>query len=199
MTDNRITNLRITNHELSISVRHICAIEICMTTPHPSDIIVSSPTTVECGTKTYRAVIGKSGLTDNKIEGDGATPRGVFPLRHVYFRADRIAPPKTGLPLIAITRNDGWCDDANHPAYNTPVQLPFTASHEAMWRGDHVYDIVLVLGYNDAPIIQGKGSAIFMHLAQPDWSRTEGCVAVDESSLREILAQLTHHSRIHIR
>jgi L,D-peptidoglycan transpeptidase YkuD (ErfK/YbiS/YcfS/YnhG family) len=37
-----------------------------------------------------------------------------------------------------------------------------------MWREDHLYDLVLVLGYNDDPVVPGKGSAIFLHLARPD-------------------------------
>lgn len=163
-----------------------------------SDITVLDPATITCGGKTYRATVGRSGISDIKKEGDGATPRGRFPLRYVYYRPDRVAPPVSGLPLVAITRNDGWCDDVHHAAYNTPVQIPFTASHEVLWRDDHVYDIIVVIGYNDAPVIKGKGSAIFMHLAQPDWAATEGCIATSEASLREVLTQLTHRSHIHI-
>ncbi len=47
-----------------------------------------------------------------------------------------------------------------------------------LWRADHVYDLIVPLGYNDDPVVPGKGSAIFMHVAKPDYAPTEGCVAL---------------------
>ena len=91
--------------------------------------------------------------------------------------------------MIAIAPNDGWCDDATHELYNKPVKLPFDASHEKLWRDDHAYDLIVPLGYNDDPIMAGKGSAIFWHLAQPDWRGTEGCVAIEKAAMLEILRQ----------
>lgn len=129
-------------------------------------------------------------MIDDKHEGDLATPRGRFALRACYYRPDRITPPpQTGLPLMALAPNDGWCDDPAHPLYNKPVKLPFDASHEKLWRDDHAYDLIVPLGYNDGPIIAGKGSAIFWHLAQPDWRGTEGCVAITKEAMLEILRE----------
>jgi L,D-peptidoglycan transpeptidase YkuD (ErfK/YbiS/YcfS/YnhG family) len=136
----------------------------------------------------YRCAIGRAGMTENKREGDLATPVGTFQLRACYYRPDRITPPPiTQLPLIALAPNDGWCDDAGHALYNKPVKLPFDASHEKLWRDDHAYDLIVPLGYNDDPIIAGKGSAIFWHLAQPDWQGTEGCVAIEKEAMLEML------------
>ncbi|MFZ4124994.1 MAG: L,D-transpeptidase family protein [Rickettsiales bacterium] len=136
----------------------------------------------------YACVIGRHGMTQDKREGDLATPIGKFQLRACYYRPDRITPPPiTQLPLIALSPNDGWCDDPKHELYNKPVKLPFDASHEKLWREDHAYDIIVPLGYNDEPIIAGKGSAIFWHLAQPDWRGTEGCVAIERDAMLEIL------------
>jgi L,D-peptidoglycan transpeptidase YkuD (ErfK/YbiS/YcfS/YnhG family) len=56
-----------------------------------------------------------------------------------------------------------------------------------MWRDDAVYDLVVELGYNDDPVIAGAGSAIFLHVARPDYAPTEGCVAIDARDLRDIL------------
>ena len=141
------------------------------------------------GRKT-RAAVGRSGLTSHKREGDLATPIGRFALRACYYRPDRISPPPlTQLPLIALSPNDGWCDDPKHELYNKPVKLPFDASHEKLWRDDHAYDLIVPLGYNDDPIIAGKGSAIFWHLAQPDWRGTEGCVAVTLDTMMELISR----------
>jgi L,D-peptidoglycan transpeptidase YkuD (ErfK/YbiS/YcfS/YnhG family) len=131
-------------------------------------------------TITSRCVLGKGGVRPaaEKREGDGASPLGVWPLRRVWHRADRLERPETGLSVRRIAPEDGWCDGPGDPAYNRAVLLPYPASAERMWRDDHVYDLVVELGYNDDPVVGGAGSAIFWHLAQPDWRATEGCVAV---------------------
>jgi L,D-peptidoglycan transpeptidase YkuD (ErfK/YbiS/YcfS/YnhG family) len=46
------------------------------------------------------------------------------------------------------------------------------------------------LGYNDAPPVPGLGSAIFLHVARPDFSPTEGCVALPRDNLLTLLAAL---------
>ncbi len=136
-----------------------------------------------------RCALGRTGVTpaEFKREGDGASPIGVWPMRQLFWRADRLARPATGLPAVEIIPEAGWCDDPADPFYNRPVILPYPASHERLWREDHVYDLIVELGYNDGPIIPGNGSAIFLHLAREDFSPTEGCVAC---SLPDLLALL---------
>lgn len=136
-----------------------------------------------------RCALGRSGVTpaSAKLEGDGATPLGIWPMRQVFWRADRLERPETGLPVDALLPEAGWCDDPGSPLYNCPVLLPFEASHEKLWREDHVYDLIVVLGYNDRPILPGKGSAIFLHLARPDYAPTEGCVACAAPDLLALL------------
>jgi L,D-peptidoglycan transpeptidase YkuD (ErfK/YbiS/YcfS/YnhG family) len=132
------------------------------------------------GNLDIRCVLGRSGVIAavDKREGDGASPLGVWPIRRVLYRPDRMAPPETQLPCLTFAADDGWCDAPNDPAYNMPVKLPYGASAEELWREEHVYDVIVVLGYNDEPVKPGAGSAIFWHLARPDYSPTEGCVAV---------------------
>jgi L,D-peptidoglycan transpeptidase YkuD (ErfK/YbiS/YcfS/YnhG family) len=166
--------------------------------PHVS-LIVTSPVALQLGEKTYPCVIGRQGITADKHEGDGATPRGSFPLRRVLYRADRVMMPKIELPCDALSPQDGWCDDPTHTAYNTHVTLPFSARHEELWRDDHAYDVIVVLGVNDAPVVAGKGSAIFLHLLHDDHRPTAGCVAVSLQHMLEILSQLSTESVIEIR
>lgn len=140
--------------------------------------------------QTLRCALGKGGVlpADAKREGDGATPATRLPLRRVLYRADRGPPPRCAVPVEPLSPGDGWCDDAADRAYNRPIRLPCDARHEVLWRADAVYDIIGVLGWNDSPPERGRGSAIFLHLARPDYSPTEGCVALSLPDLRQVLA-----------
>ena len=143
----------------------------------------------EFGGRTVRCALGRSGVApaQDKAEGDGATPLGLWPMRRVLYRADHGAP-RTELPLAPISREDGWCDDPADPLYNRPVRLPYPASSEQMWRDDRLYDLVVVLGHNDDPPVPGRGSCIFLHLARPEYSATEGCIALARPDLEAVLA-----------
>ena len=139
-----------------------------------------SPRTVDCA-------LGRGGIRQNKTEGDGATPVGRFVLRRLFFRADRRPVPQSALPLTTITPHLGWCDDPKSPAYNRLVRLPCPWGHEVLWRDDALYDLMVVLGHNDAPPVPGLGSAIFLHLAADGYAATEGCVALDEADMLALL------------
>jgi L,D-peptidoglycan transpeptidase YkuD (ErfK/YbiS/YcfS/YnhG family) len=133
--------------------------------------------------------LGHGGIRADKREGDGATPAGLFTLRRVLWRADRLAdPPVTRLPCAPILPTDGWCDWPEDPLYNRPVTLPYPARHERMWRDDALYDIVVIIGHNDDPVVPGAGSAVFMHLARADGGPTEGCVGLARDDLLALLA-----------
>jgi L,D-peptidoglycan transpeptidase YkuD (ErfK/YbiS/YcfS/YnhG family) len=147
----------------------------------------------------YPCTLGRSGVRRDKREGDGASPAGCFALRAVFYRADRMSPPLTRLPCAAIAREDGWCDAPGDPAYNRKVRLPYPASAESLWREDSLYDIVVVLGHNDDPVVPGEGSAIFLHLMREDGGPTEGCVGVDRQLALALLAALGPEDRICIR
>jgi L,D-peptidoglycan transpeptidase YkuD (ErfK/YbiS/YcfS/YnhG family) len=134
-------------------------------------------------------VLGRNGIRDDKREGDGATPAGRFPLREVYFRADRLAAPWTSLPTSPVSPDLGWCDNPVDAAYNRPVRLPYAARHERLWRDDELYDLIVVIGYNDDPVEPGRGSAVFLHVARPDFAPTQGCVALPFTDLSDLLRE----------
>jgi len=146
-----------------------------------------------------RAVCGKGGVRADKREGDHASPAGTFPLLRSFYRPDRLASPRTALPLAALRPNDGWVDASADPNYNKAVTLPYPASAEALWRDDGLYDAIVVIGYNTDPVVPGKGSAIFLHVAAPDYSGTEGCVAIARETLISLLGLLGPGSTITIR
>lgn len=138
----------------------------------------------------YRCALGKGGVRADKREGDGATPIGRFGLRELLYRPDKLATPSCLLSKSALKPEDGWCDDPSHPDYNRLVRLPHPARCETMWREDGCYDLVVPLGYNDDPPVAGLGSAIFLHVAKPGYSPTEGCVALARDDLLTLLAAL---------
>lgn len=153
------------------------------------DLVVIAPNILIWKGNRLSCAIGAGGARHDKREGDGATPIGFFPLRRVLYRPDRLAPPETVLRVAPLSPNDGWCDDPGHASYNQQVSLPFDGRCERLWREDHVYDVIVVLGYNDDPVVTGKGSAIFLHVAKPEFAPTEGCVALTQADLLSVLAQ----------
>lgn len=153
---------------------------------------------VQCGTAVMLCAVGRSGSRAIKREGDGATPIGTWPIRRVYYRADRVRRPICGVPVQAIRPRDGWCDAPADRNYNRPIRHPYPVSAERLWREDHVYDIVVVLGHNERPRMRGGGSAIFMHLARDGFTATEGCVAMRERDLRRVLAVVRLRTRLRV-
>lgn len=160
----------------------------------------ASVASLHIGGKTYPCTLGRAGVIDAalKTEGDGKTPLGTYPLRYLLYRADRVAKPDTALTAKILTPATGWCEDQSHADYNREIVLPHDAVNDVMTRDDHLYDYVTVIGYNDDPVVAGKGSAIFMHLARPDFTPTAGCVGLKEADLIEVLKFCTPDSRITI-
>ena len=153
---------------------------------------------LQFGHQRVRCALGRAGSRVLKREGDGASPVGSWPLREVFFRPGRLARPRTQLPLRAIARSDGWCDAPRDRNYNRRIRHPYPASAEHLWRIDGLYDIVVVLGTNDAPRVHGCGSAIFLHCARDDYAPTQGCIAVRRSDLVRLLARLRRGTRLRI-
>jgi L,D-peptidoglycan transpeptidase YkuD (ErfK/YbiS/YcfS/YnhG family) len=155
---------------------------------HPRDVVVTPAGVTFRAGRRVRCALGRGGIREGKREGDGATPVGRFPLRRVLYRPDRLPPPASRLPTAALTPDDGWCDDPADPRYNQPVRLPYAGRHERLWRDDGLYDVIVVIGHNDDPIVPGEGSAVFLHVAGPDYPPTEGCVALALADLLDLLA-----------
>lgn len=162
-------------------------------------IVVSSKGVLKFNNLEYRCALGRGGARKDKQEGDGATPIGTFPLRGLFYRSDRFdSVPQTGLSITPLAPDDGWCDDVKLPEYNQQIKLPYAGSHERLWREDDIYDLIVVVGYNDQPAIVGRGSAIFMHIARPAYTPTDGCIALSRQDLLDLLSQITSNTQIEI-
>ena len=143
------------------------------------------------GDRVFPCALGRAGLIADKREGDGGTPIGRFQFRRLLYRADRVARIETRLPARHIERDDGWCDDPASPDYNKPVRLPHPAHHEEMWLEAPLYDLVVIIGHNDDPVVPGAGSAVFLHVARDDWGPTAGCIAFKREDLLTILSNVS--------
>ena len=144
--------------------------------------------------------IGRGGFVDcaQGREGDEKTPLGTYHLRFGLYRSDRLPVPRSGLTFRPLRPDDGWCDAPDDPAYNRFIRLPYAAPHEKLWREDGAYDIIIVISHNDSPPARGKGSAVFIHVAQPDDRQTLGCIALAPEAMVRLLSHLTTDQTIQI-
>ena len=145
-----------------------------------------------------KCALGKRGIGNNKKEGDFITPRGIFKIKFILYRKDRIKNLNTILKKIKIKKKMGWCDDVSSDEYNKLITLPSKYKYEKLFRKDNVYDIILVLDYNMRPIRKFKGSAIFIHIAKQKFTKTEGCIAIKKNELKKIEKKINHNTRIKI-
>lgn len=140
--------------------------------------------------------VGRNGVTNQKKEGDGKTPVGVYEMR----RAFGIAPkPQTAFPYTQIVQGDEWVDDAFSPFYNQFVSA--SAPVERTWNSSEnlngypvEYHYALVIEYNTDPIVPGAGSGIFFHCSAN--KPTSGCVSVPEDFMAQLLAFLQPGDKI---
>lgn len=155
-------------------------------------LILIGPHVIPCA-------LGRTGITRFKREGDGGTPAARMALLHGYFRADRIARPAPHHCLAPTPADLGWSDDVGDGRYNRPVTRPFRGSHEEMTRADVLYDTVIVLDWNVTRRALHRGSAIFLHLARPGYTPTEGCIALSRRDLTMLLRMARRGTRIVVR
>lgn len=158
--------------------------------------LVVGPTGLRFMNRHFACTVGRGGVTDNKREGDGATPRGQHRIVGMLYRPDRIAKPTDW--ALPIGYGDLWSDDPNHEDYNLMVRAPYPYSHEKLRRADPLYDLVLILDWNWPYAVKGRGSAIFIHQWRRPVYPTEGCVALSRRDLHWIAPRIKHESRVYI-
>lgn len=148
------------------------------------------------GGQTIPVALGRGGIRANKREGDGGTPRGTFHPRQLWFRADRHPRPKTFLPIRAIQPTDAWDEDPASRHYNRPVRRQPGADGDRLTREDRLYDFIIEIDHNARPRVTGRGSAVFLHLARPQFGPTAGCVAMTQAAMLRLLSRIGPQTRI---
>lgn len=142
--------------------------------------------------------VGKRGIGFKKKEGDLITPKGIFKIKNIFYRKDRLKKLKTSLKKSAIQKKMGWCDDPKSKRYNQLIYYPFRYNSEKLYRKDNIYDIIVVLDFNMRPIIKNKGSAIFLHVAKKNISTTKGCIAIKKNELKKLLGLINSRTRLSV-
>ena len=142
--------------------------------------------------------VGKRGIGSKKKEGDLITPIGLYKIKYILYRKDRIKKIQSKLKKVVIKKNMGWCDDPKSKKYNKLINFPYDYSFEQLFKKENIFDIILVLNYNMRPVKKNKGSAIFIHVAKKNYRRTQGCVAVKKSNLLKILKEIKKNTKVKI-
>tara|TARA_A100001015_G_C14920884_1_gene684269 strand:- start:662 stop:1162 length:501 start_codon:yes stop_codon:yes gene_type:complete len=145
-----------------------------------------------------KCAVGKRGIGLKKKEGDLITPIGQYKIKYILYRKDRIKKIQSRLRKIIIKKNMGWCDDPNSKKYNKLINLPFKDNNEKLFKRENIYDIILVLNFNMNPIKKNKGSAIFIHVAKKNYSKTKGCIAIKKTELLKILKVIKINTKVKI-
>ena len=145
-----------------------------------------------------KCAIGKRGIGKKKKEGDFVTPVGVFKIKFILYRKDRVKKLNTILKILPIKKDMGWCNDTKSRKYNKLITIPSAYKHEKLFKKENSYDIILVLNFNMNPIKRKKGSAIFIHVAKKNYENTEGCVAVRKLELLKILKNIKKNTEVKI-
>ena len=143
-----------------------------------------------------RCCVGKKGLKYIKKEGDNSTPKGLFYLKKLYFRKDRVGIPKSKIKKKIIRKNMAWCDDSNHKKYNEEIKTLNKSLKENLYRKDHKYNYIISISHNERKI-PGKGSAVFIHLTD-NYKPTAGCVALKKKDFEILLKLIDNRTKIKI-
>ncbi len=145
-----------------------------------------------------KCAVGKRGIAKKRKEGDLITPKGVYKIKYLLYRNDRVKKFNTNFKMKKISRLLGWCDDSKSRNYNKLITYPFKYRSEKLFRRDNIYDLILVLNYNMNPIVKDKGSAIFIHVAKRNLSPTKGCVALKKKDLIKLVEKIKKNTKIKI-
>ena len=143
-----------------------------------------------------KCAIGKRGIGKKQKEGDQITPRGTFKIKNILYRKDKINYLRSVIKKTPIKKNMGWCDDPKSKDYNKLIKYPFNYKSEKLYRSNNIYDIILVLDFNINPIKKNKGSAIFIHISNNNYSPTQGCIAIKKKELIKLIKFIDKKTKI---
>ena len=153
---------------------------------------------LRAGALVLPVALGRGGIKANKREGDGATPRGRFRPLRLWWRADRLARPRTLLPARRISLAAAWSEEPTDRNYNRPVTRSANEPGDRLWRSDALYDLFIEIDHNVRPRVARHGSAVFIHVARPGFAPTAGCVALRRQDLVRLSQRIGPKTRITI-
>ena len=145
-----------------------------------------------------KCAVGKRGIKLKRREGDNITPKGNYKVVEILYRKDRVSKIISKIKKRPIKNNMGWCNDPSSIRYNRLITFPFNYSAEKLYRKDNTYDIIIVLNYNYKPTLKGKGSAIFIHVAKKNYSKTQGCIAIEKKNLIKLISKIQKTTKVKI-
>ena len=145
-----------------------------------------------------KCALGKRGIGYKRREGDYITPKGLYKIKFILYRKDRIKSIRSKFKKIVIKKNMGWCNDSRSSRYNKLIYRPFSYNFEKLYKKENIYDIILVLDYNMNPIKKNKGSAIFIHIAKKNYKKTEGCIAIKKNELLKMIKDIKLTTKVNI-
>ncbi|MFG2880149.1 L,D-transpeptidase [Streptomyces sp. NPDC048337] len=146
------------------------------------------------------ARFGANGLTEGatRTQGTNTTPTGLYDLPYAF--GIRRAPAGTEYPYRRVTGGSWWCQDNASAAYNRWVEplpadcRPGEAEHLVAYESQYAH--ALVIGFNYAEPVRGRGAGIFLHVNGR--GATAGCVSVPARTMREILRWANPRRHPHI-
>ena len=143
-----------------------------------------------------KCAIGKRGITSKKVEGDKKTPKGIYTLKSIFYRKDKIVKIKSKLKKTPIRKNMGWCDDSSSKYSNKLIKFPFNYTAEKLWLNENIYDVIIIINYNLRPTIKNRGSAIFIHIASKNYESTKGCIALKKKDIILLAKEIDNKTKI---
>ena len=160
--------------------------------------IIISNNKLTFGDYKLKCAVGKRGIKLKRREGDNITPIGNYKVVEILYRKDRVSEIISKIKKRPIKKNMGWCNDPSSIKYNRLITFPFNYSAEKLYRKDNTYDIIIVLNYNYKPTLKGKGSAIFIHVAKKNYSKTQGCIAIEKKNLIKLISKIQKTTKVKI-
>lgn len=136
-------------------------------------------------------VEARRGNSNVKMEGDGRSPSGLFPLTTTFGTSDVGAK----LPFTKLDEFTECVDDTTSRWYNQIVNRMQVGifdwkSSEKMLEVGPQYDLGVFVAYNSYPAIRGNGSCIFLHIWKDANTGTAGCTAMERENLERIVKWL---------
>ncbi|WP_093624616.1 L,D-transpeptidase family protein [Streptomyces sp. 3213.3] len=146
------------------------------------------------------ARFGAKGLVEGRARQQGSytTPTGLYDLPYAF--GIKAAPGGTRVKYWRVNGSSWWCEDTRSRVYNRwsePLARDCRASESERlisYATQYVYGVVI--GYNYAKPVKGRGAGIFLHVN--GCGATAGCVSVSVDAMRRILRWADPLRRPHI-